>query len=108
MSSGQSVPRSVQHSSRRQSPEALASYADTLGSAGPLPVREQVATELKSLAGDFHLSEEQKEKLHAALAEGWERMGEYLKDARQHHEGRDCCQGERASWPDFTSALLSF
>jgi len=38
-----------------------------LGSAGPLPVREQVATELKPFAGDFHLSEEQKEKVHAAL-----------------------------------------
>jgi hypothetical protein len=41
--------------------------------------REQVATELKRFAGDLHLSEEQKEKLHAALAEGRERMGEYLK-----------------------------
>jgi periplasmic protein CpxP/Spy len=42
-------------------------------------LREQVATELKSFAGDLHLSEEQKEKLHAALAEGRERIGEYLK-----------------------------
>ena len=41
--------------------------------------REQVATELKRFAADLHLSEEQKEKLHAALADGRERMGEYLK-----------------------------
>ena len=41
--------------------------------------REQVATELKRFAGDLHLSEEQKEKLHAALAEGREKVGEYLK-----------------------------
>ena len=41
--------------------------------------REQVATELKRFAADLHLSEEQKEKLHAALAEGRERIGEYLK-----------------------------
>ena len=41
--------------------------------------REQVATELKRFAVDLQLSEEQKEKLHAALAEGRERIGEYLK-----------------------------
>ena len=41
--------------------------------------REQVATELKRFATDLHLSEEQKEKLHAALADGRERIGEYLK-----------------------------
>jgi len=41
--------------------------------------REQVATELKRFAAELHLSEEQKEKLHAALAEGRERIGEYLK-----------------------------
>ena len=41
--------------------------------------REQVATELKRFAADLHLSEEQKEKLHAALAEGRERIGEYMK-----------------------------
>jgi len=35
--------------------------------------------ELKRFAVDLHLSEEQKEKLHAALAEGRERIGEYLK-----------------------------
>ena len=41
--------------------------------------REQVATELKRFAADLHLSEEQKEKLQAALAEGREKIGEYLK-----------------------------
>ena len=41
--------------------------------------REQVATEVKRFAADLHLSEEQKEKLHTALAEGRERVGEYLK-----------------------------
>ena len=41
--------------------------------------REQVATELKRFAGDINLSEEQKEKLHAALAEGRAKVGEYLK-----------------------------
>jgi len=42
-------------------------------------LREQVATELKRFAADLHLSEEQKEKLHAALAEGREKIGEFLK-----------------------------
>ena len=41
--------------------------------------REQVATELKRFAADIILSEEQKEKLHTALAEGREKVGEYLK-----------------------------
>jgi len=41
--------------------------------------REQVATELKRFAADLHLSEEQKEKLQTALAEGREKIGEYLK-----------------------------
>ena len=41
--------------------------------------REQVATELKRFAADISLSEEQKEKLQAALAEGREKVGEYLK-----------------------------
>jgi periplasmic protein CpxP/Spy len=41
--------------------------------------REQVATELKRFAADIDLSEEQKEKLHAALAQGREKVGEYLK-----------------------------
>jgi hypothetical protein len=41
--------------------------------------REQVATELKRFAADLHLSEEQKEKLQAALADGREKIGEYLK-----------------------------
>jgi hypothetical protein len=41
--------------------------------------REQVATELKRFAADLHLSAEQKEKLHDALAEGREKIGEYLK-----------------------------
>ena len=42
--------------------------------------REQVATELKRFAQDLNLNEEQKEKLHAALAEGREKIGEYLKN----------------------------
>ena len=41
--------------------------------------REQVATELKRFASDLHLSDEQKEKLQNALADGRERIGEYLK-----------------------------
>jgi protein CpxP len=41
--------------------------------------REQVATELKRFAADLNLSNEQKEKLQSALAEGRERVGEYLK-----------------------------
>jgi septal ring factor EnvC (AmiA/AmiB activator) len=40
--------------------------------------REQVATELKRFAADIDLTEEQREKLHTALAEGRERVGEYL------------------------------
>ena len=42
--------------------------------------REQVATELKRVAGDLNLTDDQKEKLHAALAEGREKVGEYLKN----------------------------
>lgn len=42
--------------------------------------REQVATELKRFAEDLKLNDEQKEKLHAALAEGREKVGEYLKN----------------------------
>ena len=42
--------------------------------------REQVATELKRFAGDLNLTDDQKEKLHAALAEGREKVGEYLKN----------------------------
>jgi hypothetical protein len=41
--------------------------------------RELVSSELKRFASDLHLSDEQKEKLHAALAEGRQRVGEYLK-----------------------------
>ena len=41
--------------------------------------REQVATELRRFAADLDLSEEQKEKLQAALADGREKVGEYLK-----------------------------
>jgi hypothetical protein len=41
--------------------------------------REQVATELRRFAADLHLTEEQKEKLHVALAEGREKVGEYLE-----------------------------
>jgi protein CpxP len=42
--------------------------------------REQVATELKRFAGNLNLTDEQKEKLHAALAEGREKVAEYLKN----------------------------
>ena len=42
--------------------------------------REQVATELKSFAGNLNLSDDQKEKLHAALAQAREKVGDYLKD----------------------------
>jgi predicted HTH transcriptional regulator len=42
--------------------------------------REQVATELKSFAGDLNLTDEQKEKLHSALAEGREKVAEYVKN----------------------------
>ena len=41
--------------------------------------REQVVSELKRFAGDLHLSDEQKEKLQNALADGRERIGDYLK-----------------------------
>jgi dsDNA-binding SOS-regulon protein len=41
--------------------------------------REQVANELKRFATDLNLTDEQKEKLQAALAEGREKVGEYLK-----------------------------
>ena len=40
---------------------------------------QQVATELKRFAADLKLSEEQKEKIHQALAEGREKIGEYMK-----------------------------
>ena len=42
--------------------------------------REQVATELKRFAGDLNLTDDQKEKLQAALTEGREKVGEYLKN----------------------------
>ena len=42
--------------------------------------REQVATELKRFAGDLNLTDEQKEKLHTALAEAREKVGEYLRN----------------------------
>jgi len=41
--------------------------------------REQVAAEVKRFAADIKLTEEQKEKLQAALAEGREKVGEYMK-----------------------------
>src|SRR4029077_2339958 len=40
--------------------------------------REQVATELKRFAADLQLTEEQKGKLHTALTEGREKVGEYM------------------------------
>ena len=42
--------------------------------------REQVATELKRFAGDLNLTNEQKEKLHTALAEAREKVGDYLRN----------------------------
>ncbi len=42
--------------------------------------REQVATEVKGFAADLNLTDEQKEKLQAALAEGRENIGEHLKN----------------------------
>ena len=44
--------------------------------------REQVTLELKRFAADLQLTEEQKQKLHTALAEGREKVGEYMK---AHH-----------------------
>ena len=42
--------------------------------------REQVATELKRFAGDLNLTGEQKDKLHSALTDAREKVGEYLKN----------------------------
>jgi len=42
--------------------------------------REQVATELKRFAADLNLTDDQKQKLQAALEEGREKVGEYLKN----------------------------
>ena len=42
--------------------------------------REQVATELKRFAANLNLTDEQKEKLHTALAEAREKVGEYLRN----------------------------
>jgi len=41
--------------------------------------REQIATELRRFASDLHLTDEQKEKLQTALAEGREKVGTYIK-----------------------------
>ena len=41
--------------------------------------REQVAAELKRFGADLHLTEDQKEKLHSALAEAREKVGEHMK-----------------------------
>ena len=41
--------------------------------------REQIATELRRFASDLHLTDEQKEKLQTALAEGREKVGTYMK-----------------------------
>jgi len=42
--------------------------------------REQVATELKRFAEDLNLTDEQKEKLQAALTEAREKVGDFLRD----------------------------
>jgi dsDNA-binding SOS-regulon protein len=41
--------------------------------------REQIATELRRFTGDLNLTDEQKEKLKTALAEGREKVGAYMK-----------------------------
>ena len=41
--------------------------------------RKQVATELKRFAKDLNLTEDQKEKLHAALTEAREKIAEYMQ-----------------------------
>ena len=41
--------------------------------------RERVATELKQFSRDLNLTDQQKEKLHAALTEAREKVDEYLK-----------------------------
>jgi periplasmic protein CpxP/Spy len=42
--------------------------------------REQVVTELKRFSGDMNLTDQQKEKLQAALIEGREKIKDYRKD----------------------------
>jgi periplasmic protein CpxP/Spy len=42
--------------------------------------REQVAAEVKGFAADLNLTDDQKEKLQAALAEGREKIGEHVKN----------------------------
>jgi protein CpxP len=42
--------------------------------------REQVATEVKSFAADLNLTDDQKQKLQAALEEGREKIGEHVKN----------------------------
>jgi periplasmic protein CpxP/Spy len=41
--------------------------------------REEVATELKRFASDLNLSDDQKEKLQAALTEAREKIAEYMQ-----------------------------
>jgi len=41
--------------------------------------REEVATELKRFASDLTLTDDQKEKLHAALTEAREQIAEYME-----------------------------
>lgn len=41
--------------------------------------REQVATELKRIAGEMNLSDDQKEKLQSFLSDGYEKVQEYKK-----------------------------
>ena len=41
--------------------------------------REEVATELKRFASDLNLTDDQKEKLHAALTEAREQIAEYME-----------------------------
>jgi predicted HTH transcriptional regulator len=41
--------------------------------------RDQVANELKRFAADLNLTDQQKERLHAALAEAREKVDEYVQ-----------------------------
>ena len=41
--------------------------------------REEVATELKRFASDLNLSDDQKQKLHAALTDAREKIAEYMQ-----------------------------
>ena len=66
--------------------------------------REQVATELKHFAGDLKLTDDQKEKLHAALAEGREKIGEYL--SKNPNTTRTDVIAKVKAWRKFVPAFI--